>query len=244
MYNFKFQGFTLAEVLITLGIIGVVAAITFPSLITNYKKAEATSKLRAAYSIFSQAVKLSVEDNGEVASWDLDSYKEGGGDWKDMPNAGNLADHYIVPYMTGITKISKDKWKIRTLSGYKNNGNDYYFWWGRNIYYMQNGMAFVVAMPYNTGGYPVITVDVNGRRPPNIMGIDTFSFLIDPQTSNVVMAGYQYSKEELLGNGTLKDSMLCEKDNSWTYYRGGYCGAVIEKDGWKISKDYPWINGI
>ena len=32
------KGFTLAEVLITLGIIGVVAALTLPSLITNYRK--------------------------------------------------------------------------------------------------------------------------------------------------------------------------------------------------------------
>ena len=31
-------GFTLAEVLITLGIIGVVAALTLPSLVTNYQK--------------------------------------------------------------------------------------------------------------------------------------------------------------------------------------------------------------
>lgn len=34
------KGFTLAEVLITLGIIGVVAALTLPSLITNYRKKE------------------------------------------------------------------------------------------------------------------------------------------------------------------------------------------------------------
>ena len=34
----KFFAFTLAEVLITLGIIGIVAALTMPSLIANYKK--------------------------------------------------------------------------------------------------------------------------------------------------------------------------------------------------------------
>ena len=38
-------GFTLAEVLITLGIIGVVAAMTLPSVIHNYKKKEASSRL-------------------------------------------------------------------------------------------------------------------------------------------------------------------------------------------------------
>ena len=34
----KFLGFTLAEVLITLGIIGIVAALTIPALIGNYQK--------------------------------------------------------------------------------------------------------------------------------------------------------------------------------------------------------------
>ena len=38
--------FTLAEVLITLGIIGVVAALTIPTLIANYKKKQAISKLQ------------------------------------------------------------------------------------------------------------------------------------------------------------------------------------------------------
>lgn len=40
------KGFTLAEVLITLGIIGVVAAMTMPSLIQNYRKKEATTRIK------------------------------------------------------------------------------------------------------------------------------------------------------------------------------------------------------
>ena len=39
-------GFTLAEVLITLGIIGVVAALTLPSLVTNYQKQVTVNKLK------------------------------------------------------------------------------------------------------------------------------------------------------------------------------------------------------
>ncbi len=42
------KGFTLAEVLITLGIIGVVAAITIPSLITNYQKTVTSFKSSAS----------------------------------------------------------------------------------------------------------------------------------------------------------------------------------------------------
>ena len=40
----KFKAFTLAEILITLGIIGVVAAMTIPTLITNYQKKQTVTK--------------------------------------------------------------------------------------------------------------------------------------------------------------------------------------------------------
>lgn len=45
MYNRKKLGFTLAEVLITLGVIGVVSAITIPTLITNHQKRQTVVKL-------------------------------------------------------------------------------------------------------------------------------------------------------------------------------------------------------
>ena len=45
------KGFTLAEVLITLGIIGVVAALTLPSLIQNYKEKATVTAVKESYSI-------------------------------------------------------------------------------------------------------------------------------------------------------------------------------------------------
>ena len=63
------QAFTLAEVLITLGIIGIVAAMTMPSLIQSYKKQEATARLKKFSSIMSQAVIMSEMENGEMADW-------------------------------------------------------------------------------------------------------------------------------------------------------------------------------
>ena len=63
---FKIYAFTLAEVLITLGIIGVVAAMTMPSLIQNYQKKQTAVKLERFYSIMSQAVLRWQQDEGLV----------------------------------------------------------------------------------------------------------------------------------------------------------------------------------
>lgn len=43
--------FTLAEVLITLGIIGVVAAMTIPTLMSNYRKKQLETQIKANYSL-------------------------------------------------------------------------------------------------------------------------------------------------------------------------------------------------
>ena len=61
--------FTLAEVLITLGIIGVVAALTMPSLIQHHREKQTVTSLKAAYSIFSQAFTMAVKDGVQPQDW-------------------------------------------------------------------------------------------------------------------------------------------------------------------------------
>ena len=65
-------GFTLAEVLITLGIIGVVAAMTIPTLMTNYQKKSTATQLKKTYATISNAVRLSEEENGELSGWEFE----------------------------------------------------------------------------------------------------------------------------------------------------------------------------
>src|SRR5574344_1882726 len=69
----KKAAFTLAEVLITLGIIGVVAALTIPTLVNNYQEKASVTKLKKLYSIVSQAVKLAEVDNGPIEDWGFTS---------------------------------------------------------------------------------------------------------------------------------------------------------------------------
>ena len=58
----KHAGFTLAEVLITLGIIGVVSALTMPSLINEIQDRQFIAKWKKAYSIISNAVYSALEE--------------------------------------------------------------------------------------------------------------------------------------------------------------------------------------
>ena len=51
-------GFTLSEVLITLGIIGVVAALTIPSVVNNYKKQQFRTGLKKEYSVLLQTLDM------------------------------------------------------------------------------------------------------------------------------------------------------------------------------------------
>lgn len=84
-YMKKKKAFTLAEVLITLGIIGIVAAMTLPAIVGHYKEVQTISKLKKIYSVFSNAYAMTIseydtpdkwtdiyntDENGVLAFWD------------------------------------------------------------------------------------------------------------------------------------------------------------------------------
>ena len=68
------KGFTLAEVLIVLGIVGVVAAMTLPSLYNHFKKIELHTRFNKTYSVVNQALKLTMGDLGLTSSSDFSIY--------------------------------------------------------------------------------------------------------------------------------------------------------------------------
>lgn len=65
----KSRGFTLAEVLITLGIIGIVAAMSIPTIMSKIYEKRTVTQLKAAQSILSQAIKASEDEYGDAPSW-------------------------------------------------------------------------------------------------------------------------------------------------------------------------------
>ncbi len=67
--HLKKVAFTLAEVLITLGIIGIVAAMTMPTLIQKHRKSVVETSLKKFYTTVNQAINLSIVENGETKYW-------------------------------------------------------------------------------------------------------------------------------------------------------------------------------
>jgi len=67
--------FTLAEVLITLGIIGVVAALTLPTLIANYQKRVYVNQLKKSVSVLSNGFKLMIAHEGATLLSETEAFR-------------------------------------------------------------------------------------------------------------------------------------------------------------------------
>lgn len=236
----KKYGFTLAEVLITLGIIGVVAAITIPMLITKYQQQQAIIRLKGAYSQLNQAIKRSVVDNEEVSGWDFDS--------------PNWFDRYLADYISGVKQSWKDLSDVdsipyKEISGKRETGLALLRpgFGGSNVYSMLNGVEIIFYInkgAISTKDYgTTIIIDTNSTTTgPNQFGKDTFIFTLWKDGA-LLPSGYRTTNEctipkafdrEFLKKGSCLN-YGCNKNG-----RGMWCGALIMKDGWQMLPDYPW----
>ena len=179
------RGFTLAEVLITLVIIGVIAAITIPSLINKTNEQETVVAVKKAYSVLSQAYQRIVAENGEINPVVL-------GNSEDMPKTlGSMfAKQLNVQKVCGTT-MDGDCFSTANDGVYKSfDSSDSEVINSRVDYEMRLSDGMSVAI-WGTNSYtnygssePLqfvfgqITVDINGDKAPNTFGKDVFDFFI------------------------------------------------------------------
>ena len=180
MTNKTKNAFTLAEVLITLVIIGVVAALTIPTAISKYKEKEKQAKVKKAYSTIANA---------------MTRVKAAGGDYvftvtgNDINNMKDWFNTYIRPYLS-ISKVCYDSagcWSSERT--YSPNGSPAFIGIGyaRIDFILNDGTTVTIddhADDYIWGQYGVrtssgsislaIAFDINGGRGPNILGEDVF----------------------------------------------------------------------
>ncbi len=162
------KAYTLAEVLITLGIIGIVAAITIPALINKYKSVQLKSQLNKAYSTLTQAVNMIYADTGMPVT----------------PERYNSPRSFVID-LKKYLKVAKDCGTgtigCVSISDYKNFTRDkaitYGSWFDDGRLILEDGTLIMIE---NVGGDSTLVLvhtDINGpEKGPNAMGHDLFTF--------------------------------------------------------------------
>ena len=228
----KQPAFTLAETLITLGIIGIVAAMTIPNLMTKNIQKQTVVKLQKAISIMNQAYKMSFDDVGEA---DTNEAFEMGAD--------KYFETYWAPYIKTAVLC-----KTYQQCGYKQlnpwtlpNGKDAAISLvaddSRVAFYTNDGFLYVILTASGTGAVidgkieytknSSIIVDLNGKEGPNRFGQDVFMLWRISDGGGVQPYGYN------LSDSIVNSSCI----NAWY---GNTCAEKIRRAGWRIDKDYPW----
>ena len=223
----KYIGFTLAEVLITLGIIGIVASLTIPMLIQDYRNNVAETRLKKFYSTMNQAIALSINDNGDVETWDYFNHEIHD---KDENTINRTYDHdksfqkYLAPYLKIVDK------KETTVDGEK-----------RILYFFEDGSAFMYARHENRDLIFFPKNPENCIKQKNRTGVCSFKFEFYP-IENAFWWKYMYNKgmEASMFNWNGNKNMLYnDTDRGCRNGNGTYCTAIIYLNNWKIPKDYP-----
>ena len=235
---YKSIGLTLSEVLITLGILGVIAAITIPGLISNYQKRVTVTRLKGSYSKLMQAFKAAEDDYGPVTEWELSSKDATSDFWGVYKSSISTMIHErILPYVKVIDDCGLDCPLRRKVRICRLNGIDCNMGLASGYYtiYLADGTSWDFMIDNNAGILSTIKVyiDINGNGRPNIFGKDIFTLRLDQGTS-LYGASSKYRRADLLK--TCRE--CCSKDAG--DYAGDFCGGIIQRDGWVISADYPW----
>ncbi len=181
MYNIsnkkELKGFTLAELLITITIIGVIAAITVPSLIYRTNNQEYVAKLKKAHSLLNQAAFKIVENNG-YSQGDysfLNNVDTFYGEFQKVVNVNKqcqtiddcmLTGQYVRLNDTAVGQIQSKTRAINTADGIAYS------------YSLKPGSVYGLTDEDKNNTIGRMLVDVNGNRKPNKYGRDVFFFYL------------------------------------------------------------------
>ncbi len=215
----KAPAFTLAEVLVTLGIIGVVSAMTVPSLMQNYQKQSYVTQLHKAYNLCSQAALQVLTDRNAL------SLKEAG-----ITSLDEI-DVFVKSYFKIVQDCGKTGTSCFAVGEYKKID-------GTKVALFETELFkyYVLADGMSIAFYPAsyglqINMDINGKKGPNIIGRDTFAFVIynNGVVDDYVDASIPPFTSEQREEAYTKMCISAETTN-WF----GCLGKIIN-DGWQMT---------
>lgn len=236
------SGFTLGEMLITIGVVGIIAALTIPTLISNYQKHTTLLKLKKIFSEFNGIFEEAKVMYGPMSKW------------------GIIHGQDTTEMDTVYYKIIAPKLNVEKYCGYNNNNPTDCWAEGCNIdgtncrdipnFYsnaasLEDGtdVAFLNLSDEDYHHYVIhIYVDLNGKKRPNRLGRDRFIFEISDST---------LFKLDAMGSNPQYPSNDPDRDACWNSSAdigsalafagsGQTCSFTIIHDGWKIADDYPF----
>lgn len=214
--NFSMKkAFTLAEVLITLAVIGIVAAVSIPVVTAKYKERATVVALKKFYSSISNAYALAVAENGTPDEWGFEAENT-------LPLVEKIAPFLAINKIctTGdICREDEDKIAYVSDENIKQSGLFNPSFGGRAGAVLNDGMifgAFNFSAPgcekaLGTGKYlenvcGEYYVDINGTDKPNRFGVDVFVFDITlygivPVGMSEHLGRYIFEEDGCLGDG-------------------------------------------
>ena len=224
-YSLKTKvAFTLAEVLITLGIIGVVSAITLPVLVQNYRKRVVEVRLERVATILSGAIKLAENDYGEAIYWE-------------SANSPDAIRKYLMPYIPGSKLIDEGHMSLIRVDTAD----------GKSSMTLNGG--FASGLKLKTGevlqlkngiddGNNLIQIGVlltQNKDDKYISGKDYFTYFIDRRKG---IAGSMPWVDFWNAGCNKNRTTELEHCKSSTGH-SSVCLMLIECNGWKVPDDYP-----
>jgi len=232
----RYTGFTLAEVLITLGIIGVIAAMTIPTLVANYQQQVYVTELKKVYTELNQVFINYAAAEGCPGDLACTGMFDGASQEANIVNT--LASY--IKYSKNCGRSGTGPNDCITTYKYLDNSSSAGMWGGQAL--TESGYSFVINDYFATncatsnGNGPLssncaeIFVDVNGKQKPNMLGRDWFAFFIT-KTGVLYPQGSILSAPGGSNWNTATQSSNCRTDVA-SYGRG--CAGRIMENSWML----------
>lgn len=217
----RFSGFTLSEVIISLGIIGIISAITVPGIITRYQNDAMLVTLKKTYSEIDQNITMLAADSyGNKLSKTVLNKKS----TKTIDETAGkfLKDSFKIIQDCALTPQPCFANKYRAI----NNAEEKEFSCSaKRGYSVQTASgAAICIMPLNsTRNYARVYLDVNGAEKPNIGGRDMFTFKIYEDFKIDEVDEHTAAARHTLFESKCKNSDV-----------GSGCFGKILNDNWKM----------